>query len=74
MRLSRYFLATVGIVLIPVVAGCVSDVPTESFVSLTPVASSGAPLSSNPDIALADENTACVINSHEYMGVRVRAS
>ena len=66
MRLSRCFLATVGIVLISVSAGCVSDVPTESFVSLTPVASSGAPLSSSPDIALADENTACVINSYEF--------
>lgn len=35
--------------------------------SLKPVASVDAPLSRNTDVALVDENTACVINSHEFL-------
>ena len=56
----------VAAVLAATTIGCVSETPGESLVVLVPVASSEAPLSYNFDIALADENTACVINSFEF--------
>ena len=44
---------------------CGSEVPSEQLVALVPVASSPAPLSNNPAIALVSEHTACVIDSFE---------
>ena len=44
---------------------CGSEVPSEQLVALVPVASSRAPLSNNPAIALVSGHTACVIDSFE---------
>jgi len=67
VHLSKRSLETIGIILAAAAAGCISDAPTERLVSLTPVASTDAPLSQNTHVALVDENTACVINSHEFL-------
>ena len=50
---------------------CAPEQADESLVRLSPVASIPAPLSTNTEITLVDEDTACVINSYE---VRVRCS
>lgn len=44
---------------------CGSEAPSEQLVVLSPVASSRAPLSNNPAIALVSEHTACVIDSFD---------
>ena len=54
-----------------VLVNCAPEQAVESLVRLSPVASIPAPLSTNDEITLADEDTACVINSYE---VRVRCS
>ena len=65
--MSRSVLATIGLVFGSTSAGCGPERTTERFVSLKAVASVDAPLSRNTDVALVDENTACVINSHEFL-------
>ena len=44
---------------------CAPEQADESLVRLSPVASIPAPLSTNTEITLVDEDTACVINSYE---------
>lgn len=50
------------------ISGCATEDAGEGFdIHLSPFASTVAPLSSNDELALADENTACVVNSYESL-------
>ena len=58
-------LRVVAAVLSATTLACTPEVPSDPYFAPVPVASSEAPLSDNASIALADEDTACVIDSYE---------
>ena len=62
----RSRLRVVAAVLSATTLACTPEVPSDPYFAPVPVASSEASLSDNASIALADEDTACVINSYEF--------
>ena len=64
--LNRFSDPCVAALLVATISGCVAEEGGEGFdVHLSPSASTAAQLSASNEVALADENTACVINSYE---------